>query len=657
MTRVRRGLDHALDSVLVLVAWWTVLYWIGLATQWSLWPFGWVWLAVSPVLVWLTVRSADPEPDTGEGRIGADWRADWAGGLLAVALGLAGLAALASLLGWSDRFKVVWLVTVLGVVAATVGRFLSLRRAAPGPIPAVAPVSDLAVLVLALGVGVFSLFLHLPDLDDPFYVNRSVWIAEHGNASTLDTMFSAEQLPTAYNGGLPIGSWEGLLGVLAKMSGISVGTLTWLVVTGLASAATVWATYRLARAWAPALPLLVVVVAVGYLLMSGESRLGNFWIARMWQGKVIAVTILIPLVWVYVAQVLESRSRRPLVLLAVAGVAFVGLTSTAVILAPIMAGAIFLAALAFRDVRLGLAAVLYGLGPVLSGAAVLLFSDSEVGGEEPNLLSAQESFLRVLGPNPTMVALALAGIVLGAVLVRSGRSGVALGVTALVCLGIFLPGVLPLINDSTGAGPILWRFLYCLPIPLLIGLLVVAPVPLLKRYAGERPAALAPYGVAAVLLAGVAVVGAPLWTTVDHNGPVTLKSEPVWKVDLKALEDVEAVMATDPTGVILMPTVQMRTLPMYTTQAFSVVPRVWYAEILEQSPEDRADRFALMDLANGARPFLTQERYTAALDNLDVSVACIGPKRTKQAVSLVEGAGYVEPTRRGRLTCLTRGRS
>ncbi|HET7736829.1 MAG TPA: DUF6077 domain-containing protein [Nocardioidaceae bacterium] len=656
MTRLRRGLDLALDSFLVLVAWWTVLYWIGLATQWSLWPFGWLWLAASPVLVWLTVRSAPdddgsaPEPEEDESR------PDRTAPLLLGAIGFAALVAVASLLGWSDRFKVVWLLSMVGIVVATAGRFLALRRPT-GPVAPVGRFSDLAALALAVGVGAFSLFLHLPDLDDPFYVNRSVWIAEHGNASTLDTMFSPELFPTAYNGGLPIGSWEGLLGVLAKMSGLSVGTLTWLVVTGLASAATVWALYRLARSWAPALPLLVVVVAVGYLLMSGDSRLGNFWIARMWQGKVVAVTILLPLVWVYVGQVLESRSRRPLVLLAVAGVAFVGLTSTAVILAPIMAGAVFLAALLFRDVRLGLGAVLYGLGPVLSGAAVLLFSDSAVGGEEPNLLSAKESFVRVLGPNPTMVALALGAVVLGAVLVRTGRHGVVLGVTAVVCLGIFLPGVLPLINDTTGAGPILWRFLYCLPIPLLVGLLVVAPVPLVQRYLGDRPAAVAPYGVAAVLLAGVAVVGAPLWTTVDHNGPVTLESKPVWKVDLEALEDVEAVMATDPTGVILMPTVQMRTLPMYTTQAFSVVPRVWYADILEQSPEDRADRFALMDLANGARPFLTQERITAALANLDVTVACIGRTRTQQAVALLEGAGYVDPTRRGRMTCLTRGSS
>ncbi|HSV40469.1 MAG TPA: DUF6077 domain-containing protein [Nocardioidaceae bacterium] len=653
MTAVRRSLDLTLDAALVLVAWWTLLYWLGLSTQWSLWPLGWVWLAVSPVLVWITVRREDPPPTVEP--VPVETTSSWGGKLSCVAVALAGATALASVVGWSGQFKAIWALTLLAVLAATAGRFLTFASAGVRQEAPVGRFTDLAVLALGLFVGALSLFIHLPDLDDPFYVNRSVWVAEHGNASTLDTMFSPELLPTAYNGGLPIGSFEAFIGVLAKMSGLSVGTLTWLVVTGVASAATVWAFYRLARSWAPAMPLLVVVVAVGFLLMSGESRLGNFWIARMWQGKVIAVTILIPLVWVYVAQVLETRSRRPLVLLAVAGVAFVGLTSTAVILAPIMAGAIFLAALVFRSTRLGLGAVLFGLGPVLSGAAVLLFSDSEVGGEEPNLLSASESFVRVLGPNPTMVAIALVAIVLGAVLLRSAPSGVVLGVTSVVCLAIFVPGVLTLINNATGAGPILWRFLYCLPIPILVGLLTLAPVELLRPWVSERLATLTPYAVGAVVLAVVAVVGAPLWNTVDHNGPVTLKDHPVWKVDLKALDDVEAVMATDPEGVILMPTIQMRTLPMYTTQAFSVIPRVWYNDTLEQTPEQRADRYALMDLANGKRPFLTQERITAAFQSIDVSLACIGQTRTRQAVRMVEAAGYENPARRGRMTCLSRG--
>ena len=76
-----------------------------------------------------------------------------------------------------------------------------------------------------------SLFIHLADTDDPYYLNRSVWVAEHGNAATLDTMFTPEVLNSPYGGGVPIASIESLLGVIAHMTGLRAGTVTYLVAT------------------------------------------------------------------------------------------------------------------------------------------------------------------------------------------------------------------------------------------------------------------------------------------------------------------------------------------------------------------------------------------------------------------------------------------
>ena len=90
------------------------------------------------------------------------------------------------------------------------------------------------------------------DTDDPYYVNRSVWVAEHGNAATLDTMFSPEVLNSPYGGGVPIASIESLLGVLAHMTGLRAGTVTYLVATPVFTALSVWAIWRLVRRWAPA---------------------------------------------------------------------------------------------------------------------------------------------------------------------------------------------------------------------------------------------------------------------------------------------------------------------------------------------------------------------------------------------------------------------
>ncbi len=130
----------------------------------------------------------------------------------------------------------------------------------------------LVVAAIALATGVLSLFIHLPDHDDPYYVNRSVWIAEHGTALVRDTIYGPGTYVSPYNGGIPVASIEALVGVLSHLTGVSVGSLTWLVSTFLGAVGTVWAFWALSRRWAPRLPLVVLVVSVVFMLLSGESR-------------------------------------------------------------------------------------------------------------------------------------------------------------------------------------------------------------------------------------------------------------------------------------------------------------------------------------------------------------------------------------------------
>ena len=47
----RRILDATQDAAVLSFAVWTLLYSVGLATQWSLWPSGWLWVLVTVVLV------------------------------------------------------------------------------------------------------------------------------------------------------------------------------------------------------------------------------------------------------------------------------------------------------------------------------------------------------------------------------------------------------------------------------------------------------------------------------------------------------------------------------------------------------------------------------------------------------------------------------
>ena len=75
------------------------------------------------------------------------------------------------------------------------------------------------------------------------------------------------------------------------------------------TALAVWAIWRLVRRWAPRRAVWVLVVAIAFLMLSGDSMLGNFWIVRMWQGKVMAVTFLMPLIWAYLTEVHDAERR------------------------------------------------------------------------------------------------------------------------------------------------------------------------------------------------------------------------------------------------------------------------------------------------------------------------------------------------------------
>lgn len=676
--------DVALDTTVVSLAVWTLLYSLGLPTQWSLFPSGWLWLAITlgylgyelwrlrGVLAPDGVVAGEPAPDArpvlGERRE----RLLLGGGVLLV------LAAGAGALLWDGgAFKAAWAALALGLVLLSLWAWLSGQVSPPAAVVAddVAPSpsstasrwltpSEGGVVGLSVVLGVLASYLWLPDTDDPYYVNRSVWVAEHGNAATRDTMFSPEVFNSPYGGGVPISSVESLFGVVAHMTGTLAGTITWLVVPPVFGVLTGIALWRLVRLWAPRRAFLVLVAATGFLLMSGNSMLGNFWLVRIWQGKVIAVAILMPLIWAYLTELHAMRAEagpdrrrdrvRHVLLLLAAGVTFYGLTPTAVVWAPVMFGAILLAAIVLRSKLLAVGGLAMLVGPVLSGLAVVLFS-TDVGGPDPVALTAQESFIRVIGDPGLMASLAVVALGAAVVLTRRGVAAALAGASALASVLVYAPGILDVVNVVTGSGPILWRMLYVAPIPVLVGLLFALPTPALG--AGREQLAKVLPAVPALVAVGCLVVGgAPIWSETRHGHGVKLTSTPQWKVDEKSLEDVEKAVDAGLEGTVLMPPRRMKVLTMYTTDAFPVVPREWFIQNIEEPKADKKARRLLYNLVDSANQRLAgPDEVRAALERLDVDLACTGKsKQTKAVVDLFRQAGYTEVTRYGTMRCASR---
>jgi hypothetical protein len=478
-----------------------------------------------------------------------------------------------------------------------------------------------------VGLGVFVLFVLNPSRDDVYYVNRATWVAEHGTFPGRDTMFGPQTFPSTYGTGLPIPALEEAYGSLARLFGLPGATAAYLLVNPVLTGLSVWSVWRLVRSWAGRRHLLALVVAVAVPLFTGTGLLGDFGYAREWQGKVVVILLVMPLVWVHLTRLARGAPAAwSVAVLGVLGVAWCGLTVTAPIFAGLLAGVGLVAALQLADVRrpLGLGALALLAGPLLTGVATVLTSTGPVA--EENFVSEPAlAWVKVLGDDRVLVVLLGFALLVGPLLVadRAGRMVAALATA--VTLVVLVPGVFDLLDTLTGSGPIAVRMLFTAPFAVLVGLLVTVPLP--GSVAARLPsragvAASLPGVVVGVLVVGLlALSGTSVWSRGSH---ASLESSPTWKVRAEDRQRAEAVVAEHPgPGPVLLPPAESRALAIATTQVFAAVPRDFYLQFLKEPQPDRDARYALRRFIDPTRRDPRRPVLARSLETLEVSLVCV----------------------------------
>ncbi|MFA1550388.1 DUF6077 domain-containing protein [Actinomadura chokoriensis] len=656
-TRTTRLVDGVTDGIVLSFAVWTVLYHLGLLIRPHTSVLLAVWLLGCGALAALYAARrgwwATPSPDRpGPGnrpipRVPA-----------AVAI-VAGIAA-GTCAGLHESGVPWWCAWAPGIVSAAAAAAV-LRRRTGAPEPAAgdghaAQAPDAGrdetrwgtplALLTGAGFAVASLFIVNSDGDDAYFVSRSVATAASGEIPVKDVIFTpGTSGPIA--GEPPVSSIEVLAGAIARLFGIPAASFVWYVFLPPAVFLAIWALWRLVRAWAPRRATACFVVGAAYLLWTGTSAasLGSFHLLRMWQGKAVLVSVLVPLIFVYLTRWAERRSRADLALLAAAGVAAVGLTSSAAFVVPLVAGAAAAALAAAGRVRAAAGACAAMAYPVGSGLVVVLFhKDTSVVG---TIHDAPGSWRWVLLQS-TLGVIAGCALWLAPWTARRGVPALILTGVAAILTVLLLPGVLEATAHLSGAGQVLWRTMWLVPAPALIGLLAAVRVPVPGR-AGPWRALLA--GVpAAVLVAAFVVGGTPVWSSA--NGSV-VTSRPSWKVSAVAVGTTRSVVGlVKPGSLVLMPTAYMRTVPLLTVRTQAVNPNGHYLRLLPVSAQVIGDRQALTEavrLPYGEKP--DQAAVTAALRRTGVDVAC-GWRRDARGLALLRNAGFGGERRVGRLLCL-----
>ena len=625
-----RACDVLLAWCVLALATWTVAYHacllLDLRASWAL-----VMLAAGSAPCALLARRlpAAPAPAAPAATDGRERGAHVA---VAVALGLAGAAAIALAFAgdpWPPAWAL-WTAAAAAAVIASAGAPLvrggHVRLGAP------------AALGWATAIAVLSLFLVRPNADDTYYLRQATWIAEHGRFPLGDTLHSHDLLPAAFSP--PLASFEPLLGALAGSAGVGAAALTYLVAGPVAGALAVLALWRLLRTWEVRLVGPALTVAVVFLLTATDPTPdagadvdhlpGDFFVARAWQGKVVLVAVLVPLLFSLLHDHASRPRRSSLAFLAAAGVAGVGLSTTATFLVPVIALAA-LAPLAMRaPLRAAAGVAAASAYPAAAMAAALLSDGRQPARWQPKDIAPEALVLPAVGTGVlglVVVCAALAGPLL--LTPRNARRAAA--AAALATTLFFAPGVPQLIYDVTGLGRPVWRLMWAMPVAALVGVVATQPAARNRRAAVRVLPALA----ACALLA---LAGTPVWEGRHARlaGRPTLELDPRHQAVASRL-----IRVVRPGDMVLAPPPLSKALLILDGRVTAVAPRLMYTSALPATPAARrTERLLLWAFAsNGLQPDLREDRVVAALRELAVDIACV-PERAVRAVRLLAGAGY-----------------
>ena len=561
-----------------------------------------------------------------------------------------------------DRATALWFGGI-AVLAALRSR----GRWYPETVRAPSPWQTAGALALTAATSLLASVVVRGEWDDASYVVRTTWVAEHGAPAFRDMIFSNGIWPATPSQEWYVASIETLLGALAHVTGAVPGDVVYEYTVVIATGAAVWASWLLLRAWGARRPLLSLFLTLLFLVMGGfaTKSFGNFYLARIWQGKVMFVAVLMPYLYAVLAALSSLRwTGGPRVRAAGAGTllgvgsAAIALSTTAVFVLPLAAAAGLLPLLARRGRRVD--AILFltatSVGPLIGGVATLL---APHGGGRVFAASSQWLWSDVLGGNlpPREGGLVAVAVVLSAALVAMGlalprwfatteRTAQYIALSSVVVgLLVSFPPLYPILTSVMGGDEVAYRLAWIVPVPILVGL--VASLPALRR---GMPAVATSALVVTCLVAG----GVPLWSSTNS---AHLAPPGAWKV--RSPDDLAAaqwIVSMNPTGPYLAPNWVTFATGALTSRLHAVGTRSDYMLALEGVAEAHLkDRLLLQRIVDkGIRNPTATPDALRALKELKVTVMCVLWNDAMTA-DLAARAGYVKGFSRGPWTCFRKG--
>jgi hypothetical protein len=658
-SRLRLALDFASDWAVLAYAVWTLIAYGGMATHAHASLLVSVWLIVTPLLgaLLFVLRRRWAAP-TRVGARAATARPRVPGALLAGSVAGALVSAILASAAPGIPWPLLWLPALAAVALAIAAGRLRFERADVAERIQRWPADALAAAI-GLGFAAMSLFINDQNADDVFYVNRATATAQLNRIPIRDVIFTDERATRLGGTGLPVDTFSALQGAVGRLLGVQGASVAYYVTPPLLTFLATWALWRLLRSWAPGRTVLCFVLSCVFLVWSAQFDLsaGNFFLTRMWQGKVIFVAWLLPTLYTYLTRWLGRRDALTAVLLMAAGVCSIGLTSSATFVVPLIIATAALPLLVGRD---------WGGLPVLVATAGFPFLVGFVatrrfplGDRFPvGVLSTEWYYQAMFGVGVVGV---LAGLAVWAApwLARAGPAAAITTGIAVVAVVLLAPYAFRALNEVSGltGSRALRRTLWVIPFPALVGLLAGVPVVrALEEARAAVPSAvrrLAPALPALVVGALLVGFGHPLW--LSRGGDSHWVSRPVWKTNPSALRTARGILHRyDGEGAVLADQRVMKAIALLTVAPKAVNARTWYALLTREPARRTQERLALTRLIMSRDPRPSSEEIRRALTDLRVGVVCV-PQGKPDILDEIEAAGpYREGFRVRQQECLVR---
>jgi hypothetical protein len=487
------------------------------------------------------------------------------------------------------------------------------------------PSAALWLLLCAVGGALLSLACYRPDPDDADYVPNVIYYLEHPGEPMdfyihyLDSggePFLSHHLSTS----LP---FEQAQGVLAYFVHVHFLTVYYFVAPALFGfmIPLVWF-YLISRfSFAPRAAVTGALFICLSLVLFGEQHrsFGNFAFNRIYQGKTVLLAVWIPLFAALTIDFFKWPSARRWLYLFITSVAAVGLSNSASVLIPVLAGVLTVAC-CVSYVPSMKSRLLFGfcylstlVYPALYAGTILLLSLNQVC--KDSIINRKFSltflghFKYVFGP----VALAFFIIAtIGAIiLVRRRERGFLIIWILLLTACCLNPLVAPFFIKYITGPNIYWRLFYLLPFPLVVGLAAAGLTVRLEALGPRRRDAFIQIVVILFLLAHLPASSSSVFNRVPENSRKTKVYSPRYKVP-HLPEARRFLSLSPPPGTMLSPPSIARPLVMLTSRYPQICIR--HHAILVWMPQRSTHAEAKHRIR--ARNFLGGETQKENLDSL-----------------------------------------